>query len=306
MDSSLQADPHFPVAENSTVVGLLGFGEVGQILADDLQRVPDISVRAYDLLFDSATSMQSREVKAREHVVAATDAADLAKSCDFIISCVTAAQNIVATRSISLHLRSGTYILDLNSVSPDTKRACSAIITSAGGRYVEATLMGPIAPMRSASPILLGGPHAAEFTSLAPKLGFDKVSFFSAEVGPASAAKLCRSVIVKGLEALVMESLLTASHYGVERQVLGSLRNIMDLPNWPGFSRYLIGRSVEHGKRRAEEMREAASTVAAAGIEPLMSYACAARQEWASEFVASLRQEEIQAMVHSIRSAMKS
>ena len=44
----------------------------------------------------------------------------------------------------------------------------------------------------------------------------------------------------------------------------------------------MISRSLEHGSRRAEEMREAARAVADAGIDPLMSLACAERQEWAA------------------------
>ena len=62
--------------------------------------------------------------------------------------------------------------------------------------------------------------------------------------------------MVKGLEALVTESMLTARAWGVEDYVLGSLDNVIPVPDWPAFAQYLISRSAQHGTRRGEEMRE--------------------------------------------------
>ena len=80
---------------------------------------------------------------------------------------------------------------------------------------------------------------------------------------------MCRSVIVKGLEALLAESLLTARRHGVEEAVLASLPDLFPVGDWRKLARYMISRSLQHGRRRAEEMREAARTVAEAGVEPL-------------------------------------
>jgi 3-hydroxyisobutyrate dehydrogenase-like beta-hydroxyacid dehydrogenase len=92
----------------------------------------------------------------------------------------------------------------------------SQIVEAAGGRYIESAIMSPINPKRAASPMLLGGPHAAEFLSVARQLGFTAATVFSDQIGGASAAKMCRSVIIKGMEALLGESLLAARRYGVE------------------------------------------------------------------------------------------
>ncbi|HZD54590.1 MAG TPA: DUF1932 domain-containing protein [Woeseiaceae bacterium] len=284
----------------SITVGLLGFGEVGQVLADDLAAA-GVSLRAYDTQFGT-DSVPSRAVRTRPHVEAAGSANELARSCDVVISAVTAAEDVAATRSIVDGLAPGTHVLDLNSVAPDTKRECAAIVESAEGRYVEAALMAPIAPRRMRSPVLLGGPHAEAFLATAAQLGFSNARVFSAGIGPASATKLCRSVIVKGLEALVAESLLAARHYDVATDVLDSLGDLMAERDWPAYAQYLIERSIEHGARRAEEMREAASTVQAAGIEPLMSTACAARQAWAARFPAALQQPGLQPMLDAIHS----
>jgi 3-hydroxyisobutyrate dehydrogenase-like beta-hydroxyacid dehydrogenase len=151
--------------------------------------------------------------------------------------------------------------------------------------------MSAIEPRRMTSPILLGGPYAAAFAEVAAGLGFSDARVLSDEIGRASAVKMCRSVMIKGMEALLAESLIAARHYGVEAEVLGSLNNLLPLDDWEGKARYMISRSLRHGLRRAEEMREAAATVAAAGLDPHMSRAIVARQEWAAQYLAAAEAE---------------
>ena len=144
--------------------------------------------------------------------------------------------------------------------------------------------MAPIEPKMMASPILLGGPHADQFITVGSALGLTAATVFSDQVGPASATKMCRSVIIKGMEALFAESLVAARHYGVESDVVESLHNLLRVEDWQAQVHYMISRSIQHGTRRAEEMREVAGTIHDAGVEPLMSTACVSRQEWAAKF----------------------
>jgi len=199
-----------------------------------------------------------------------------------IVSAVTAANCVAAAREAAASIPLDAYYFDLNSVAPATKRAAANAIEGAGGRFIEAAVMSPIEPKRIASPMLIGGTHAGGFEALARALGFTGVQVFDMHVGRASAAKMCRSVMVKGLEALLTEGLLAARHHGVEATVLESLRDVLPGADWQLIANYMIGRSQQHGRRRAEEMREAAGAVSEAGIEPLMSLACAARQDWAA------------------------
>src|SRR2546429_5318848 len=117
----------------------------------------------------------------------------------------------------------------------------------------------------------LGGPHARAFLPLAQSLGFAGANVYSDAIGAASAAKMCRSVIIKGMEALLAESLLTARRHGVEDAVLASLQDLFPVRDWRALARYMISRSPQHGRRRAEGMREAAKTVAEAGFRPPVS-----------------------------------
>ena len=267
----------------SSRVALLGFGEVGQILAADLLARGVAQISVWDIQFQNAQSAASRAAQTKSVRIART-AQDVARDATLIISAVTAAQDVAAAQSVAAHLDAGTFFLDLNSVSPGVKQEVSRLIEQGGGRYVEAAIMSPISPKRSAAPILLGGPHAQAFAPLAQALGFSSAEVFSNEIGKASAAKMCRSVVVKGMEALITEALLAARSYGVEATVIDSLRNLFPAQDWHALARYMMSRSLQHGARRAEEMREVAATVREAGFEPWMSSASVERQEWSARF----------------------
>jgi 3-hydroxyisobutyrate dehydrogenase-like beta-hydroxyacid dehydrogenase len=276
---------------------LLGFGEVGQALLADLRSHAD-GVAAWDLEFADPGS--SPALAAARFEVLAADARSAVAGADLVISAVTAAQIGEAAGSVARHLAPGAYYFDLNSTSPAAKRAAAAAVDSAGGRFVEAAIMSAIAPRRAASPMLLGGPHAAGFLPLARKLGFTGAEVFSEKLGAASAAKMCRSVVIKGLEALMLESLLTARKFGVEQAVLESLRSTFPSDTVHSHGRYMISRALVHGRRRAEEMREVARTVTEAGIVPRMSGACAEWQEWAAGHSAAAANDDLERMLDTL------
>jgi len=77
--------------------------------------------------------------------------------------------------------------------------------------------------------------------------------------------------------------MLTARHYGVEREVLASLGDTLPHKDWPNLARYMMTRALVHGRRRAEEVREVVRTWQEAGLEPMQSSATARRQDWAAD-----------------------
>lgn len=277
-------------------VALIGFGEVGRILADDLAGKAEVT--AWDVMFPDTNSAPAQAVRSHE-VREAASAVEAVRGAQLVISAVTADQDLPAAEAVAAGIDWGAYFLDLNSCSPGQKVASAEVIERAGGRYVEAAVMAPIDPKRIASPMLLGGAHIHAFLADAEGLGFAGASAYSEIVGRAAATKLCRSVMIKGVEALLTESMLAARHYGVEEVVLDSLSDLLPLPDWRATAQYMISRSLEHGVRRAEEMREAARTVAEAGVSPLMSGAIAARQDWAASHKAAVSLD-LQTMLDAI------
>jgi 3-hydroxyisobutyrate dehydrogenase-like beta-hydroxyacid dehydrogenase len=267
-------------------IGILGFGEVGQRFASDL-RAADARrpLATFDLLLhQAAAGERMRQHAAACNIELLADASALARS-NLIFSAVTAAQTRAAAQSLCARPLDGAWVVDLNSASPATKIECAALVAAAGGRYVEAAVMTSVPPHGIRVPMLLGGAHAAECEPVLRALGFAGESV-SAELGVASAIKLCRSVIIKGLESLVMESFTAARAFGVERQVLASLKETYPQFDWEKQGDYLFSRVIQHGKRRAEEMRASAEMIDASGVGGVMAAATSFRQSG----VASLRE----------------
>ena len=264
-------------------IGIVGFGEVGGIFGRGLLAKPGIGrISAWDKVFAGPEGAAAREAAVRDGIAAADGVASLCLHSDLIISAVTASNTLAVAQEVSRHIRPGTLFLDLNSASPGTKQQAAASIDAAGGHYVEAGVMTSVPPYGIRVPMLLGGRHAADLAATLGTWGMDARAV-SDKLGVASAIKMCRSVMIKGLEALVIESYSTARAYGVEDHVLPTLQETFPSIDWTAQGGYFFSRVVQHGKRRAEEMRESANTVREAGFEPLMTAAIADKQQWVAD-----------------------
>jgi 3-hydroxyisobutyrate dehydrogenase-like beta-hydroxyacid dehydrogenase len=265
---------------NTVHVALIGYGEVGRILAEDL-RARGTSVAAFDLkLADSGASMRSH---AQQHGVRLADShAAAVRDAELVISAVTASQALAVAHACAAGVARGAFFLDFNSASPGAKIEAAGIVNAAGGRYVEGAVMTSVPPHRVRVPLLLGGPEAAALEPTLNALGF-AARVHSTELGVASATKMCRSVMIKGLEAMVIEAFTTARRYGVEDAVLASLKETFPGIDWEKQGAYLFQRVIEHGRRRSEEVREVAVTVREAGLEPWSASGTAERQAWVAD-----------------------
>lgn len=263
-------------------IGMIGYGEVGKTFCAGL-RGQVAAVSAWDLHFVDLTAGDAQRAHARAAGVGDRDSmAQLCAEADLLISAVTASNTLAVAEQAALHLRPGTLFLDLNSASPGTKQQAAALIDAAGGRYVEAGVMTSVPPHGIRVPMLLGGPAAAALAPVLSAWGMH-ASVVSDQLGVASAIKMCRSVMIKGLEALVIESYTTARAYGVEDHMLPTLQETFPGIDWPEVGAYFFSRVVQHGKRRAEEMRESAQTVREAGFAPFMTAAIAEKQQWVAD-----------------------
>jgi 3-hydroxyisobutyrate dehydrogenase-like beta-hydroxyacid dehydrogenase len=256
---------------------IIGLGEVGAIFARDLREAGAGKIIGYDVA--EAARLRAEAIG---HVELCASAHEAAAKAQMVFVAVTAGSVIEAVTSLAGGLAHGPYVVDVNSVSPGTKREAARIVEGLGGRYVEAAVMTSVAGRGLRSPMLVGGPEARSWIAAMEPFAM-RLELFGEEIGGASSVKMCRSIMIKGLEALTTECMLAARSYGVERQVLASLADTLAHPDWPGLARYVISRALIHGRRRSEEMREAARTVEEAGFAPIMSEAIADKQRWAAE-----------------------
>jgi 3-hydroxyisobutyrate dehydrogenase-like beta-hydroxyacid dehydrogenase len=265
-------------------IGLVGYGEVGKIFAAGLKVALGVEgARAWDLKFaDEAMRGTELAHAQRAGVIAELSMQALCAHSDLVISAVTASNTAAVAEEAAQSIRPGCIFLDLNSASPGTKQRAAKLIDAAGAHYVEAGVMTSVPPYGIKVPMLLGGPHADALAQVLRGWGMDAKAV-SERLGVASAIKMCRSVMIKGLEALVIESYTTARKYGVEEHVLPTLAETFPSIDWQQQGGYFFSRVVQHGKRRAEEMREAANTVREAGFEPFMASATAEKQQWVAD-----------------------
>ena len=265
-------------------IGLVGYGEVGRILAEDLRTRGVAEVSAYDRKLGGAEEAPLREHAGRLGVTLKASHSELARGADLVLSAVTASQTVPVAEACAPAVRRNAFFLDFNSASPGAKQRAARMVDGAGGRYVEAAVMTAIEPYRIRVPMLLGGPHAAALAPLLNAAGFE-AKVVSDRVGQASATKMCRSVIVKGLEAMVIEAFTAARAHGVEHEVVASLAETFPGIDWEKRGAYMFQRVIHHGRRRAEEMREAAETVRELGLEPWSAESTAERQAWVADLV---------------------
>jgi 3-hydroxyisobutyrate dehydrogenase-like beta-hydroxyacid dehydrogenase len=260
-------------------IALIGFGEAGSILgADFVAAGCDVSM--YDILLDDANTRPEMLARAaRVHVRAHDSFESAVASADLVISAVTASSSGDVAALGGRHLRAGQIFLDINSVSPGKKQSSCRAVEPSGADYVESAVMAPVPPYRLKVPMLLGGRRASDVAPRLAQLGMNAQAI-SSEIGVASAVKMCRSVVIKGIEALTVESMRAARHFGAEKQVLASLNETFPGMGWDkDLPDYLISRVAEHGRRRAAEMREVARTLQDAGFAPTMAAATAQLQD---------------------------
>jgi 3-hydroxyisobutyrate dehydrogenase-like beta-hydroxyacid dehydrogenase len=263
-------------------IGLVGYGEVGRILAEDLHELGAAKLNAYDVKLGGVYEGPLREHASGHGVKLSASHRALAGECDLIISVVTASQAVAVAQACAPAVKLGAWFLDLNSASPGAKKRAGGFIDDAGGVYIEGAVMTSVPPYRTAVPILLGGARAGELRPKLTMLGFD-TKVVSRKIGVASATKMCRSVVIKGLEAMVIESFTAARAYGVEQQVLASLKETFPGIDWEQQGAYFFQRVIQHGRRRAEEMREVAETVREIGLQPWSASGTVERHAWMAD-----------------------
>jgi 3-hydroxyisobutyrate dehydrogenase-like beta-hydroxyacid dehydrogenase len=270
-------------AVNTPAIGFIGFGEAGFHLAQGLRGAGVSRISAYDIHTDTPKLGERIQSRARESETRLADSSeDLARSSDVLFSTVTASSTEQAASQTAPYLESRHFYADLNSVSPAVKQSVERIVTGRGARFVEAAVMSPIPPYAHRAPMLLGGAGASAFVELLAPLGM-RLEVVGPGVGTASATKMFRSIVVKGMEALLCECVMGASRYEAQERVFASLAETFPGIDWNRLADYMIGRVVEHGERRAREMDEVAETLRSIGVEPMMAEATARRMDWSAQ-----------------------
>jgi 3-hydroxyisobutyrate dehydrogenase-like beta-hydroxyacid dehydrogenase len=258
-------------------IGFIGFGEAAFWIARGLRGRGITDTVAYDLHAQTPARGDIIQQRAREAGTRLLmTLCDTAAAADIVVSAVTASEARSVGEQAAAHIEPRQIYVDINSASPAAKQAIDRAVTARGARFVEAAVMSTVPPLGHEVPMLLCGSGAAAFADLMTPYGM-RLEVLDGVVGSASAIKMFRSVIIKGLEALMLECLLGAEQFGASERVFASVSASFPGLDWNQLAHYLIGRTAIHAERRVHEMEEVARTLADVGVEPIMASATVRR-----------------------------
>jgi 3-hydroxyisobutyrate dehydrogenase-like beta-hydroxyacid dehydrogenase len=262
---------------SAPAIGFIGFGEAAFWIARGLREQGVTEVVAYDL--HTSTPKRGDLIRRRAEetrVRLLPTLADVPAECDVVFSAVTGDAARAVGEQAAAWLEPRHFYVDIKSVAPMVKQAVGTAMAAGGARFVEAAVMSTVPPLGHRVPMLLCGPGALAFADLMSAYGMH-LEVLDGPLGSAAAIKMFRSVIIKGLEALMLECVLGAERYGAAEKVFASVSASMPGIDWNQLAHYMIGRTALHAERRAHEMEEAARTLADLGIDPIMASATARR-----------------------------
>lgn len=259
-------------------LGFIGYGEIGSTLGAGLRGAGLAEVASYDSgAFDGPYATLIQERARAAGVVLLRSPAELAARSDILVGVTPGSASVASATDFMPYLQARHLFIDIASATPKVKQAVAAALEGSGARVADGSIVGT--PKDGlALPILASGPAAEAVRDALAPWGM-RIDPVGPELGTASAIKILRSVLIKGIEALLDEMLLGARRYGLDDAVLASASRTLARP-FPELAAGLLTTGVIHAKRRAEEAGMAAEALADVGIDPIMTRSTEARLQW--------------------------
>lgn len=279
----------------------IGFGEAAEALSGGFSEHRSTT---WDIKQNGPESAQIEARVKLTNVAIANSCEEAVSQADWIISLVTADQAQSACIEASKFLKTGAYYFEMNSCSPGTKKANASIIGDVGGHLIDIAIMSPVNPSRLNTPLLFSGPNAEIVEPTWSSLGYN-TSVFGSHVGEASAVKMTRSIMIKGLEALSAECLLTARELGIENHIINSLNKSFEGFDWGIKGGYNLERMLQHGIRRAAEMREVVNTIKETGLPCHMTESTVVWQQLIGDLKANPQSENFEQLADYVRERIR-
>ena len=256
-------------------LGLIGFGEVGFNIAKGLRGEGLATIAAIDTARGGGQARAAARAN-QAGVTLTANLAELAAQSEIIIGVTPGGDSLAAATALAEHAGPGHCYIDLASAAPRVKTEVAAALADSGVRFADGSIMG--APLIDGHrvEILVSGPPAASICAALVPWGMNLTAVSDA-IGAASAIKIFRSVIAKGLEAAIIECLLATEQYGITDAVLASYTRFLAPQPFSEMASFLVRTDVIHAARRAEEAAMSAEALLDAGVEPIMTRATATR-----------------------------
>lgn len=221
------------------IIAMLGLGEAGSTLARDLITA-GAAVRSWDPLPKAIP----------DGVIFTHNNREAVEGSDVVISVNWASVSVEVAQEVADSLQSHQIYVDINTASPQKKGQVAQAIEAAGIRFVDAALMGPVPIKGIGTAVYASGTGAEVFHERLTPFGMP-ITILDDRPGSAATHKLIRSIMYKGVAAVVMECLEAAQALDMEDYAREQIMTILN--NESMIDRFVKG-SHKHATRRMQEM----------------------------------------------------
>jgi 3-hydroxyisobutyrate dehydrogenase-like beta-hydroxyacid dehydrogenase len=240
-------------------IAILGLGEAGSHFANDL-----IDLGVEIIGFDPNPVR-----KINEKVILAKSNTEAVKNADVIFSANLSSVSEDIAREIVPFLNDKQFFCEMNTSSPEKKKAIDIILKPLGVKMIDLAIMAPVPPKGIFTPFLAAGENSVAFLELMKPLNLNLTLVENSKIGDAATMKLLRSIVYKGVAAVICEAVEAGDAFGMPDYIRQQISSII------GGNDDLIDRFVEgskiHALRRMHEMEAVIEMLEEKGLDPMVT-----------------------------------
>ena len=240
-------------------IAVLGLGEAGSHFANDLAKM-GVEVTGYD-------PNPLREL--HPSIVVKESNAEASRNADIIFSANLSSVSIEIAEELVGVLQPHQFFCEMNTSGPEKKQKIASILGPSGVKMIDLAIMAPVPPKGIMTPLLASGKDASAFLEKVKPLNLDISMVENSQIGDAATRKLLRSIVYKGIAAVVCEAMEAGKAFGMESYIRGQIGSLI------GGNDELIDRFVEgsktHALRRMHEMEAVIEMLEAQNLDPIVT-----------------------------------
>ncbi|HWP50730.1 MAG TPA: DUF1932 domain-containing protein [Clostridia bacterium] len=262
------------------VLGFIGFGEAAFCICSGLAAVSAPVIYAYDVMANSEAAGELIHSRAKQTNVTLIETLEQLIDKSNVILCATSAKYALSiAKEAAVFLKPGKIYSDMNSASPMVKHEIAQAVDATGARFADSAVMEIVPPHKHRVPIAVSGSGAKAFASLLNPLQMN-ITYINDQAGSASSMKMFRSIFMKGMTALLTETLLASHQAGVCDEVMDSITKTLTEKTPEQLTNLLINRTAVAAQRRVSEMQDVKATLEALELPAFATVGTIKRLQW--------------------------
>ena len=250
---------------------IVGFGDVGQSYAKALV-AQGVMVHLYHPAPREHAVDAARRLGLEFHTVPSAAYA----GCDLALNVAPGSQVLTVAQAAASHMQAGALFADLSSAAPHDVRTAASLFAQVD--FVDVAIMGAVSIHGHRTPLLASGDRAHRLQALLAPLGFSVQALPDSLAGDATALKLVRSVLTKGMDGVIIECLLVAEALGLRQTLLSNIGDL-DSSRLSELMAMFVRTHAPHAQRRLHEMEAVEKTLQNLGVPLIVTPAIRRRYE---------------------------